>query len=240
MGTRKVFLGVLMGALVLALTPGVAGAREDGPKHNRNDYIPIIDDTWAALPGATGYQGELAGAVYRIEVPDDWNGSLVMWAHGYRGTAADNPYLTVDDHPLRPLLIAQGYAWAASSYAKNDYNVGQGVLDTHKLVSYFKDEIGEPDQVLITGASMGGHVTAVSIEQFSNTYAGAMPICGVLGDRALFDFFGDFSLSAQYLGGSSQSGFPVSDPGTYLFADIPTMKSNLEAFPGAWPFALSC
>jgi len=56
-------------------------------------------------------------AGYRIEVPANWNGALVMWANGERGTGLE---LAVDDHPLRAYLIANGYAWAASSFSRND------------------------------------------------------------------------------------------------------------------------
>jgi hypothetical protein len=40
---------------------------------------------------------------------------------------------------------------------------------------------------------MGGHVTA-AIEQYPQAYDGAMPICGVLGDHELFDFFLDYNV----------------------------------------------
>jgi hypothetical protein len=46
-----------------------------------------------------------------------------MWAHGFRGTGLE---LTVDNHPLRVFLIANGYAWAASSYSRNDYDPAAG------------------------------------------------------------------------------------------------------------------
>ena len=241
MGMRRLLFGALVGALVLALMP-VASARNDGPKHNRNVYQIDYDALpFDALPGATAYWGEIAGAAYRVEVPANFNGNLVMWAHGYRGAAAaGDTDLTVDNHPLREFLIASGYAWAASSYAKNDYNVGQGVLDTHRLAKQFRSITGEKaDSTYITGASMGGHITAVSIEQFPNSYVGAMPICGVVGDNELFDFFADFNLSAQYLGGVAQLGFPVANPAVYLASDIPTMKSNLELAPGGWPVVLN-
>lgn len=58
-------------------------------------------------PDATSYWGVHTGAGYRIEVPDNWNGDLVVWAHGFRGTGLE---LTVDNHPLRALLIPLGYA----------------------------------------------------------------------------------------------------------------------------------
>jgi pimeloyl-ACP methyl ester carboxylesterase len=197
----------------------------------------FVDETklpFEARPGATAYWGVHTGAGYRIEVPDNWNGVLVVWAHGFRGTGLE---LTVENHPLREFLIPSGYAWAASSYRRNDYDITSGVQDTHALTKRFNGIVGKPDKVYLTGASMGGHVTAVAIEQYPDTYDAAMPICGVLGDYELFDYFLDFNVAAQQLGvGGSQ--YPV-DPIPYLFGTVPAIKSNLELFPGGWPVFLN-
>jgi pimeloyl-ACP methyl ester carboxylesterase len=88
----------------------------------------------------------------------------------------------------------------------------------------------------MTGASMGGHVTAVSIEKYQTFYDGALPVCGVVGDFELFDFFLDFNVAAQQIGlGTSQ--FPV-DP-AYPVVTAPQIKANLEAVPGGWPLVLN-
>lgn len=187
-----------------------------------------------ALPGATAYFGVHSGAGYRAEVPDNWNGDLVVWAHGYRGTGLE---LTVDNHPLRQLLIAQGYAWASSSYSRNSYDISSGVADTHALVKYFNGLAGNPNRVYLTGASMGGHITAVSLEQYRNSYSGALSICGAIGGYALFDYFLDFNAAAQQLGTGSSS-YPL-DSATYIGVTVPQIKANLEAAPGLWPFALN-
>lgn len=175
------------------------------------------------------------GAGYRIEVPAVWNGTLVMWAHGYRGR---DPELTVDNHPLREYLIANGFAWAASSYSSNDYNAGDGVVDTRRLVRLFAREVARPDATYITGASMGGHIAARSIEQYPRTYDGAMPICGAVGDYALFDFFLDYNVAAQQLG-LGGSRYPIEDGERYIGAEVPAIKAALEARPGSWPQALN-
>ncbi len=189
---------------------------------------------FAALPGATAHWGVHTGAGFRAEVPDNWNGTLVMWAHGFRGTGLE---LTVDNHPLRALLIPLGFAWAASSYSRNDYDISTGVQDTHSLATHLNGLVGHANRVYITGASMGGHITGVSIEQYPAAYDAALPICGVLGDYALFDYFLDFNAAAQQLGtGASQ--FPV-DPAVYVGVTVPAIKAALEAFPGAWPFVLN-
>jgi acetyl esterase/lipase len=231
--SRHAFL--LAGVFTLALSLVAPFARAGAGGGPKPDYF--VDESklpFDALPGATALWGVHTGAGYRIEVPDNWNGDLVMWAHGYRGTGLE---LTVDNHPLRPLLIAQGFAWAASSYSRNDYDIATGVQDTHALARRFNGLVGAPERVYITGASMGGHITAVSIEQYEDTYDAALPICGVLGDYALFDYFLDFNAAAQQLG-TGFSQYPV-DAAEYIGVTVPAIKANLESVPGTWPFTLS-
>ncbi|RLQ22896.1 phthalyl amidase [Seongchinamella sediminis] len=217
-----------MASLLLLLASGSQAAKP--PQY----YVDQSKLPFEALPGAQAYWGVHAGAGYQIEVPDNWNGSLVVWAHGYRGTGLE---LTVDPHPLRQALIPNGYAWAASSYTRNDYDISAGVQSTHALIKRFRGLVGKPSQILMTGASMGGHITGVIIEQYPGLFAGAMPICGVMADHELFDFFLDFNLAAQQLGVGG-STYPI-DAATYLFGTVPAIKSNLEAVPGGWPGALN-
>lgn len=219
---------ISLGVVPVSAAPGDPGGPP--PKY----FIDESTLPFEALPGATAHWGVHGKAGFRIEVPDDWNGSLVMWAHGFRGTGLE---LTVDNHPLRAFLIANGYAWAASSYSRNDYDITVGVQDTHALANLFNGIVGKPDRVFMTGASMGGHITAVSIEQYRNFYDGALPICGVLGDFELFDYFLDFNAAAQQLG-TGTSTFPV-DETTYISETVPAIKASLEAVPDGWPNLLN-
>lgn len=201
-----------------------------------------VDETTLPFEPLPGFEdsrrewGVLRNAGWRIEVPEHWNGELVMWAHGFRGTET-RLFFNPEEVPFRQWLLENGYAWAASTYSKNDYNVGTAVTDTYRLSRHFRRVIKErPERIYIAGASMGGHVTAASIERYRRHYDGAMPVCGVLGDYELFDYFLDFNLAAQQLGtGASQ--FPVADD--YVEATVPAIKAGLEAAPGAWPFALN-
>ena len=111
---------------------GVALAGNSSPKYYIDeDKLPF--DEISGLE-TERYWGIHNNAGYRIEVPVDWNGRLVVWAHGYRG---DGLELTVDSPPHREWLISYGYAWAASSYSKNAYDVAQGAKDTHALTKFF-------------------------------------------------------------------------------------------------------
>jgi hypothetical protein len=161
----------------------------------------------AGHPISRTFTGILAGAPYRIEVPKQhWNGQLVLFAHGFRGNGTT---VWVDNSPLRTYLVAHGFAWAASGYSTNGYDVGQGVLDSHALIGLFAGKVRTARSVYMTGVSMGGHITAVEIEHFRGDFAGAMPACGVLGDKELFDYFTDANVTAAALTGTAIQ-FPMT------------------------------
>jgi len=187
-----------------------------------------VDETklpFNALPGTITdrYWGVHGGAGYRIEVPATWNGDLVLYAHGFRGTGLE---LTVTNPSIRQWLVTHGYAWAASSYSTNGYDVKQGVKDTHALGALFNGLVGHPARTYITGHSMGGHITGVAIEQYPSAYVGALPMCGVMGDNELFDYFLDFNLVAEALAGVPAQ-FPF--PADYQTAVVPVVKTALGA-----------
>jgi hypothetical protein len=172
----------------------------------------ITGTPFTAFPGARVYTGISAGAAYRIEVPPGWNGKLVVYAHGYRGTGTT---VFVGNPELRAHYLSSGYAWAASSYATNGYDVGQGVRDSYALIGLFRAVTGAAARsVIMTGESMGGQVTAVAIETYPRTFTGAMPYCGVLGDVRLFDYFLDANVTAAALAGVPIS-FPLSPPASF-------------------------
>ncbi|MFG2090602.1 MULTISPECIES: hypothetical protein [unclassified Spirillospora] len=175
-------------------------------------------------------QGVHNHSAYIIETPPGWNGKLVLYAHGYAGQGF---VLRVGPPPfgLRQRLLDQGYAWAASSYYRNGYDVRAGVLSTRDVAELFADKVGRPGQRLIVGVSMGGHVVGRSIEQWPRYYDGALPMCGVLGDHELFDFFLDYNLVAQNLAGVRE--YPVTDE--YATVTVPKIMENLgltELTPG--------
>jgi hypothetical protein len=169
-------------------------------------------------PISTVYTGIVDGASYRVEVPKHWNGALALYAHGYRGTGT---VLWVDSPPLRDYEISQGFAWAASSFQTNGYDVGQGVADSHALIALVDKLIKRPvKQVYMTGVSMGGQVTAVAVEHYRHDFVAAMPVCGVLGDTRLFDFFLDVNATAAALTGTPltfpSAPVPASYPATFV------------------------
>ena len=217
--TKQGFVTVITALLVAVLV--VSGVAAAGPPP-----AYFVDESklpFDALPGTTTarYWGVHGGAGYRIEVPAAWNGELVLYAHGFRGTGLE---LTITNPRIRQFLVTHGYAWGASSFATNGYDVKQGVKDTHALGELFNGLVGNPRRTYLTGHSMGGHITGVAIEQYPQAFVGALPMCGVMGDNDLFNYYLDFNLVAEELAGV-QAQFPF--PANYQTAVVPGVKAAL-------------
>jgi len=237
---------VLAGALLLAACGGggddpvaVAPAPvvpEETRAQDSRTFAPLdpTATTFAAMDNQVAvtsrWAGVLNGAAYRVEVPSNWNGKLVMYAHGFRG---EGSALTVSNPSIRRYLIEQGYAWAASSYSTNYYDVRAGVEDTNALALAFNNiaaangrALPAPDRIYITGHSMGGHVTGAAIEAEATAtarnkvrYHGAVPMCGVMGDAELFNRFAGMQVTAQALAG-------VPSYPTNKWSEISTLVTN--------------
>ena len=165
-----------------------------------------VDPKFDALSGARavyGVEDHAAGGqeAYQIEVPDNWNGDVVFFAHGFRGSV---PELTVSMPPIREYLIAHGYAWAASSYSENGYDPGIGARDTKNLRENFARLAGaaEPKHAYIYGQSMGGNVVTVSLAEYPTLYDGALAECGALSGQGIVDYFLSWGALAGYFSGT--------------------------------------
>jgi hypothetical protein len=143
------------------------------------------------------------GAAYRIEVPERWNGDLVVYGHGFRGFGPD---LTVSDPPLRRYLIENGFAWAASSYRANGYVPGLAAEDSLALKDLFATLVGPPKRAYFYGTSMGGNAAMIIAEFFPRAFDGILSECGVVAGIELFDFFVASAAAAVYISGVDPSG----------------------------------
>ena len=161
-------------------------------------YGTLRDPAFTALPGARADFGTYSGGAYRIEVPDDWNGGLVLYAHGYRG---EGPDIFVSDSPIREHLISNGYAWAASSYRGNSYRPDWGVDDTLALRDLFVQRYGNPSWTILHGQSMGGHILVASLEQHPGEYQAGLAECGVLTGIGEFDYLASYTALADFVSG---------------------------------------
>jgi hypothetical protein len=134
--------------------------------------------------GPLDLSGDINGAPYRIRVPEVWNGTLLVFAHGYRDKA-DHPG-EVDNRnadlapsaALEAPLLAQGYALAGSAYKDNGWAVEDAIQDTKDLTLFFRDNVAKPERAILWGVSLGTFVGFKSIEQFGGIYDGVLCACG--------------------------------------------------------------
>ena len=145
------------------------------------------------------YEGVLEGARYMISVPPQWNGGLVVYAHGYQGEG-DGAGLVFAD-PLDRELTSQGYAWAASGYRSYGYRPDRFLLDLLALRRNFIERFGQPRWTIIHGRSMGGHVSIASLELHPEVYQGALIECGVIDGVGLVDWLRAYTAAAEYFSG---------------------------------------
>ena len=171
--------------------------------------VPCPEQEWQlgeasfeALPGAKASFGKYDGGLYRIEIPEAWNGELVLFAHGFvANTGPQGSMLRVGVHRFREHVVKNGFAWAASSYRCNGYVPGQGLLDTMALVDLFKQANGgrSPQRTYLTGESMGGHVTLLGLQEFPTAFDGGLAMCPA--GPELFDYFAAMSAAAEVVTG---------------------------------------
>ncbi len=128
--------------------------------------------------------GDLNGAKFRIDVPEKWNGGLVMYCHGYSPVPGnfDNP----KPNPVFDVFLNAGYAVAQSGYAAGGWAIQEAVADTEALRRYFSRKYGAPKETYVTGHSMGGLLTMMLLEMFPNVYDGGLALCGPLGPASWF------------------------------------------------------
>ena len=143
---------------------------------------------------ATQVDGQTAGgAFYRIVVPDNWNRELVIWNHGF---SLSEPGPVTDAGPLSDIHLLEGYAVAASSYRLNGWALFKTNNDLRALVQTFAAEFGQPDQILLYGASLGGAVTAAALEKGGlGNVVGALTFCGAMAGSRNWDVALDLRLA---------------------------------------------
>jgi len=122
--------------------------------------------------------GEINSARYKIFLPDDWNGGLVIYAHGYEEIGEEVEGYSREVGDFMEIFTSHGFAFAESAYKRQGLVIKDGIEDSEALRSYFELKYGKPDICIITGHSMGGIISLALIEKYPAEYDGALPLCG--------------------------------------------------------------
>jgi len=126
--------------------------------------------------------GTTRNGAWVLDVPTAFNGTLLVWSHGYTFTpvgAADAPTAAVRD-----ALLSEGFAVAGSSYRGGGagWAVNDGVAAGRELIGIAKTRIGarKVTKVYAWGNSLGGLITQTLAERHPGLVDGVAPLCGVL------------------------------------------------------------
>jgi pimeloyl-ACP methyl ester carboxylesterase len=150
-----------------------------------------------------------------------WNGDLVIFAHGYvdvtRPVEIPENQLELPGFSIPEIINALDFAFATTSYSVNGLAVIPGMADLIDLVDIFEAAKGVPGHVYLVGASEGGIITTLLIEQYPDVYDGGLAICGPVGDFAgQINYLGDFRVIFDYFFPGLMPGNPVDIPQTLI------------------------
>ncbi len=176
---RRRHLGLIAIAGVLVLSSaGVAGSA-------------------GAAGGASHYSGTLAdGATWIADVPAQWNGTLVLYSHGFGPlAAADAP-----DPASQQALLGAGYALVGSSYDPNGslWALASATRDQFAALNAVEHIVGRPRMRLALGTSMGGLVSAQEAQDAGHRLDGVVSSCGLVGggvDLNNYELDGEYAIA---------------------------------------------
>jgi hypothetical protein len=178
------------------------------------------------VPGGTPTDSDCPEGkwIHRVCMPEQVNGGLVVFAHGY--VAPDEPLgipdYAIDGIPLSALVTEEGFVYATSSFPRNGLAIQEGIDDLEHLGATVRDACGLPGPILLAGASEGGAITALALER-SHVFWGGLALCGPIGSfQKQINHYGDFRVVFDYF-------FPGVLPGTAIDPD-PTgdVRANWE------------
>ncbi len=147
--------------------------------------------------------GTLAnGTTWVADLPKSWNGTLVLYSHGYGAlTAADAP-----DSETQSAMLAAGYALAGSSYDPHgsEWALNTAVSDQFGALAAVEATVlpRQPAHVLAFGTSMGGMVSALEAQDGQGKIDGALTTCGAVAGGVNLNQYqidGEYAI-AQLLG----------------------------------------
>ncbi|WP_460072362.1 alpha/beta hydrolase family protein [Streptomyces sp. YKOK-I1] len=134
----------------------------------------------AATAEPARVEGRLpSGATYLMDVPADWNGTVLLFSHGYAAGPA-NPAQDAPDDATKALLLQQGYALVGSSYATTGWAVTDAVPDQLATLGVFAERFGAASRTIAWGRSYGGLVTTAIAERAPQRIDGSLSLCGLV------------------------------------------------------------
>ena len=210
----------------------------------------------------TSCQGATSdSAPYVMQIPANFNGTLVLYSHGYRpnvpipagipgyggytvtNTPQPGPLPGGKDTSVIAYLLGNGYAVAGSGFARQGWNADAAIATDAELIGVFKAQYPSTKHVVAWGESLGGYITQGLAEKYPDLVDAVAPMCMAENLPAELTAAGDFLWGFKTLFDPSIKGGNYS-PGAAGYAEamgdlvkIFTALGKLQAgiSSGAWP-----
>jgi pimeloyl-ACP methyl ester carboxylesterase len=142
--------------------------------------VVAIGLTAGIAAGTTGghFTGRLGdGATWVADVPQSWNGTTILYSHGFGPLNAQN----APNDATKQALLGSGYALVGSSYSGPSWwALASAVRDQFGALSAVEQLTGPPRRTIAWGTSMGGLVSALEAEDAGGRLDGVLSTCGLV------------------------------------------------------------
>ena len=118
---------------------------------------------------------------YRVETPQHWNGTLILFSHGYVPAGVPIPpgIPLANRADTEQWLLDHGYALAGSDFrGRTGLVVKEALEDQIALLDWFDATIGKPRRTIASGFSMGGGIATRLAERNPGRFDGVLAISG--------------------------------------------------------------
>jgi hypothetical protein len=149
-----------------------------------------------AAPAAAApahYGGTLAdGSSWIADVPAGWNGTIILYSHGFGPLIAQD----APDPATQQALLGLGYALVGSSYAGASWwALKSAVDDQFGALQALEALTGRPQRTIAWGTSMGGLISALEAERSDGPIDGSLTTCGLVAGALNLN---NYQLDAEY------------------------------------------
>ncbi len=157
------------------------------------------------------------GAPYAMQVPANFNGTVLLYSHGYRpnvaipvGIPGYGGYTVTNTPETAPgqsdanmaptqYLLSQGFALMGSGFSRQGWNLDAAVATNVELIDTFKKKFTTTTKVVAWGQSLGGIITQALAEKYPNLISAAAPLCMADNVNAELTMAGDFLWGTKVL-----------------------------------------
>lgn len=168
-------------------------------------FLPLFFIASVQLNAQQSLKGEIDGAVYLVEVPENPSGRVLMLAHGFRPPELPLSADIGSSNDLFDDLIADGWTIASTSYRRNGWIYEDAGKDLINLRKFVEKEVMAPKGVYLFGNSMGGGIIAWLAEHAPEGFDGGLAMGAYLNGK-----IGDPKLSSKLNEAlSGQPKFPI-------------------------------